>query len=121
MSIKKPRENERKRQVIGLRQGGKEVDGVFLVPCFYCGHSFTRRKLTFDHLKPKRDGGLATYPNLVLACYLCNQAREDGVASRYSKKLFNLQASEPGKYPVMKEAIDKAQSKLPATPTGGAG
>lgn len=69
---------------IAARQGGKMMrDGnkrpAFLTPCHYCSNRFRMQHLTFDHVIRKRDGGKFTFSNLVLACQLCNQAREDSI------------------------------------------
>lgn len=46
--------------------------------CAYCGERFTARKLTLDHVAPRR--GQNAYDrrdNLVLACVPCNRAKKD--------------------------------------------
>jgi hypothetical protein len=46
--------------------------------CAYCGGKFTARKMTLDHVAPRR--GQSAYDrrdNLVLACVPCNQAKKD--------------------------------------------
>jgi 5-methylcytosine-specific restriction endonuclease McrA len=42
--------------------------------CHYCGKG---TDLTFDHVIPKCRGGRSGYQNVVLACYTCNQLKED--------------------------------------------
>jgi hypothetical protein len=46
--------------------------------CAYCGGKFTARKITLDHVAPRR--GQTAYDrrdNLVLACVPCNQRKKD--------------------------------------------
>ncbi len=52
--------------------------------CFYCDvetsphHEETHnRKTTIDHLVPKSKGGLNKTPNLVIACFNCNQKKQN--------------------------------------------
>jgi 5-methylcytosine-specific restriction endonuclease McrA len=40
--------------------------------CQYCGKSFSRPRLTIDHVVPQSRGGLDTWDNLVVACLKCN-------------------------------------------------
>jgi 5-methylcytosine-specific restriction endonuclease McrA len=46
--------------------------------CAYCGHKYTPRSLTLDHVTPRK--GQSAYDrrdNLVLACKRCNTAKAD--------------------------------------------
>ncbi len=46
--------------------------------CAYCGHTYTPRSLTLDHVAPRK--GQSAYDrrdNLVLACKRCNTAKAD--------------------------------------------
>ncbi|MCR4317972.1 MAG: HNH endonuclease [Planctomycetes bacterium] len=40
--------------------------------CAYCGKRFSQTHLSLDHVRPRRDGGPATWDNLVTACVHCN-------------------------------------------------
>lgn len=60
-------------------RGAKIVDGSWKSRCHYCGNWFQLRHLTRDHVLRKRDGGLNGIQNSVLACRLCNWAREGAV------------------------------------------
>jgi 5-methylcytosine-specific restriction endonuclease McrA len=40
--------------------------------CQYCGDPLTTQELTFDHVHPASEGGLATWENIVCACQPCN-------------------------------------------------
>ncbi len=43
--------------------------------CQYCKNKFPFKELTFDHVKPRRDGGKTEWDNIVAACYPCNQKK----------------------------------------------
>ncbi|MEM7163865.1 MAG: HNH endonuclease [Planctomycetota bacterium] len=43
--------------------------------CQYCGRRPRVSDLTLDHVIPRRRGGLATWENLVVACFDCNQKK----------------------------------------------
>lgn len=45
--------------------------------CQYCGHRFSTRELTLDHIVPRVQGGDNSWTNLVCACVKCN-ARKGG-------------------------------------------
>ncbi len=40
--------------------------------CLYCGHLFTSRELTRDHVRPLSQGGDDAWNNVVTACRRCN-------------------------------------------------
>lgn len=54
--------------------------------CCYCGHQMVRTKLKYgetvpsnfstkDHFEPKTYGGIASYENMIAACFQCNGLR----------------------------------------------
>lgn len=43
--------------------------------CAYCGHTFSRVKLTRDHIIPQSKGGPDTWENCVTCCFECNQRK----------------------------------------------
>lgn len=43
--------------------------------CMYCGLEFDDRSLTCDHIKPKVQGGLDVWTNVVAACARCNHRK----------------------------------------------
>ena len=45
--------------------------------CAFCGHR-DGLNLTHHHLDPKRDGGPATYENLIAICQNCHAKAESG-------------------------------------------
>lgn len=40
--------------------------------CCYCGEKFTMRELTYDHVIPRKQGGLTNWTNIVSSCGECN-------------------------------------------------
>ena len=40
--------------------------------CQYCGRKFPTQELSLDHVKPKSQGGKATWDNIVCCCVKCN-------------------------------------------------
>jgi len=40
--------------------------------CLYCGHRFSSRHLSRDHVRPSSSGGADTWNNVVSACVRCN-------------------------------------------------
>lgn len=55
--------------------------------CQYCGKAVSRADATFDHVKPKSQGGTRTWDNIVLACVPCNQKKADRSPERAGMKL----------------------------------
>ena len=78
--MEKSSKNQRKRlrrKIMWERQGEK---------CFWCNrktdlpdnvNNNSRRKATFDHLRPRSRGGMSNLGNLVIACASCNQMRSN--------------------------------------------
>ncbi len=53
--------------------------------CQYCGTS--TKDLTIDHVIPKRQGGNASWENLVCCCKRCNMKKSDKLAHQVGMKL----------------------------------
>src|SRR6185436_19917479 len=43
--------------------------------CQYCGRSVTRAEATYDHVMPRKLGGITSWDNIVIACVACNQKK----------------------------------------------
>lgn len=54
------------RQNVYQRDGGK---------CQYCCRAVAQVKATYDHVKPRAQGGQTTWENVVIACVPCNQRK----------------------------------------------
>lgn len=45
--------------------------------CQYCERAFVPHDLTYDHIKPKSQGGLTTWENICACCKKCNSKKAD--------------------------------------------
>ena len=45
--------------------------------CLYCGHQYSRRELTRDHVLPTSRGGSNRWENVVAACRRCNWQKDN--------------------------------------------
>ena len=45
--------------------------------CGYCGHKYSNRNLTLDHIVPRSKGGSDYWTNIVAACSSCNTRKRD--------------------------------------------
>jgi len=45
--------------------------------CQYCGKNISMGEMTYDHVKPKRSGGLTKWTNIVTSCVQCNSKKAD--------------------------------------------
>jgi len=43
--------------------------------CQYCGQRFPRPELNLDHVRPRSQGGLASWENVVCSCHRCNRRK----------------------------------------------
>ncbi|MHA2279604.1 MAG: HNH endonuclease [Promethearchaeota archaeon] len=50
--------------------------------CNWCGQKLDRKTATLDHVIPLSKGGTNGLDNQTLACYDCNQNRQDHLPSR---------------------------------------
>ncbi|MBL8955201.1 MAG: HNH endonuclease, partial [Myxococcaceae bacterium] len=54
------------RENVYARDGGK---------CQYCTRPVSRAEATYDHVTPRRLGGVTSWDNIVIACVACNQKK----------------------------------------------
>lgn len=45
--------------------------------CIYCGCRLTKDTATIEHIKPKSTGGLSTFDNTGVACFPCNNKKDN--------------------------------------------
>lgn len=45
--------------------------------CQYCGCGLSMAEMTFDHVKPRSQGGNTSFENIVAACFDCNKKKAD--------------------------------------------
>ncbi len=55
--------------------------------CQYCGGSFPTSELSLDHVKPRTQGGLSTWTNLVCSCVKCNAKKGGRTPEQANMKL----------------------------------
>jgi 5-methylcytosine-specific restriction endonuclease McrA len=79
--------------------------------CQYCGEKQILRKLTYDHVTPRAKGGKTTWENIVMACYPCNEKKQDRTPSQAGMRL-RKPPVKPKSLPVVVFRIDP-QATLP--------
>ena len=55
--------------------------------CQYCGDEVSLREFTYDHVKPKSQGGPATWKNIVCSCVVCNRKKANRTPEQAGMKL----------------------------------
>lgn len=55
--------------------------------CCYCGQRLPMRKLTYDHVLPRSQGGRTVWENIVSACYDCNERKGDRTPEQAKMRL----------------------------------
>ena len=45
--------------------------------CQYCNKKLTAGQITIDHVLPKAQGGITSFTNCVVCCYICNNRKAD--------------------------------------------
>lgn len=55
--------------------------------CQYCLEKFPLRKLTYDHVLPRAQGGKTRWENIVMACYGCNEKKGNRTPEKAGMKL----------------------------------
>ncbi|MCH8005562.1 MAG: HNH endonuclease [Planctomycetes bacterium] len=68
--------------------------------CQYCGHQFSTKELTVDHVTPRVLGGQHSWLNLVCACVQCN-ARKGGRTPRQARMSLIRKPLKPRRNPVI--------------------
>lgn len=77
--------------------------------CQYCGRRKILRKLTYDHVVPRSQGGRTTWENIVMACYDCNAKKGDRTPKQADMKL-RKEPVKPKSLPVVAFRIDPSLS-----------
>ena len=68
--------------------------------CQYCGRHFPTADLSIDHVKPRSQGGLDSWDNLVCACIRCNARKGGRTPEQASMKLVRRPV-RPARNPVI--------------------
>lgn len=79
--------------------------------CQYCGTKHPLKKLNYDHVVPRSQGGKTTWTNIVMACYPCNDVKRNRTPAQAKMKLRN-KPMKPRDLPVVIFRIDP-QATLP--------
>ena len=86
--------------------------------CQYCHKKCKTEDLTMDHVIPKEQGGKATWENIVLACFSCNQRKRNRTPEQAGMRLFRIpKKPKPGDLRInpMERIRRKMDSKSPKT------
>lgn len=55
--------------------------------CCYCGEKFEPRKLNYDHVVPRHQGGKTDWDNIVSSCYPCNRKKRNRTPQQAGMKM----------------------------------
>lgn len=77
--------------------------------CQYCGRRLPTRKLNYDHVTPRSQGGKTVWENIVTACYPCNDRKRDRTPQQAGMYL-RRQPVKPRSLPVVAFHIDRGDS-----------
>ena len=58
--------------------------------CQYCGDKVPRHLMTYDHVKPRAQGGVTQWNNVVISCIPCNQYKGGRTPEQAGMKLLSI-------------------------------
>jgi len=96
----------RRRSVKFNRMNVAARDGF---KCCYCGEKKPMRRMNFDHVLPRSQGGKTTWDNIVTACYECNGRKGGRTPEQAGMKLLKRPV-KPKNLPLVVFHIDEAES-----------
>lgn len=73
--------------------------------CQYCGVKQPLKKLTYDHVVPRAQGGKTRWENIVMACYGCNEKKGGRTPEQAAMRL-RKQPVKPASLPVVAFQVD---------------
>jgi len=79
--------------------------------CQYCGKRLPPRKLNYDHVIPRSQGGTTVWENIVTSCFPCNDRKRDRTPQQAGMRL-RKQPVKPKSLPVIAIHFD-ASDTLP--------
>ena len=82
--------------------------------CQYCAKKVTRAEATYDHVKPRSQGGGTHWENIVIACVPCNQ-RKGGRTPDQAKMKLKVVPVKPTKLPDTLRLTFAFQKGMPST------
>ncbi len=68
--------------------------------CQYCGRKAAISELTYDHVKPRSQGGKTEWTNIVTCCYQCNR-KKGGRTPREASMALLAQPTQPNWVPAV--------------------
>jgi len=77
--------------------------------CQYCGRRLTTRKLNYDHVTPRSQGGKTVWENIVTSCYPCNDRKRDRTPEKAGMQL-KKRPVKPRTLPVVAFHIEASDS-----------
>lgn len=77
--------------------------------CQYCGKKLSTKKLNYDHVVPRCQGGKTVWTNIVTSCYPCNGRKRDRTPEQAGMKLIK-KPIQPKSLPVMAFHVDPGES-----------
>lgn len=76
--------------------------------CQYCSTHVSRDRFTYDHVKPRSQGGKTEWGNVVVACVPCNQRKAGRTPEQASMRLLSM--------PVRPKSLPNARREIAFTP-----
>ena len=76
--------------------------------CQYCGRRLPTRKLNYDHVTPRSQGGKTIWENIVTSCYPCND-RKGGKTPGQAGMHLRKKPERPRSLPVVAFHIDQTE------------
>lgn len=73
--------------------------------CQYCGKHLPTRKLNYDHVVPRCQGGKTTWENIVTSCFPCNDRKRDRTPEQAGMRLLK-KPIKPRSLPVVAMHLD---------------
>lgn len=83
--------------------------------CQYCGERLNMRDLNYDHVVPRKQGGLTIWENIVTSCYPCNDRKAARTPAQAGMKLLR-QPARPAKLPLHAVFINSGEIPEPWAP-----
>ena len=77
--------------------------------CQYCGHKFTPKKLNYDHVLPRSQGGKTVWENIVSSCYDCNH-KKAGRTPEQAKMRLLTKPVKPRHLPLVAFHVEQSES-----------
>lgn len=76
--------------------------------CQYCGKRFSTQELSLDHVKPRSQGGINSWANVVCCCVRCNVKKGGRTPSQAGMKLIK-EPVRPRRSPVINISLSRSK------------